>query len=297
MKSVLGELQLTSEQAARLGVGAGTQISPYLEACCLSASATVSYQRAEQDIAVSTGMRVSAKTQQRLVQRQPWAALEVQTPEPMAELSIDGGNVKLTSGAKDAPDWRQYKAVRLNSKGESRAWFQDKEGLVATVRGHAMDAVVVCLGAGHDGIWNLHTAMVPHRAQRFELLDWYHLKENLFKLSPAEVEREQVETHLWQGDVVSALNQLKACPSDEAERFHNYLLKHQNRIPNYGYYVAEPLCSVGSGAVESLVKQIDQRLQIVGGRWKAEHVPKVLGQRCAYLNEELNPTTFILSRR
>jgi len=57
------------------------------------------------------------------------------------------------------------------------------------------------------------------------------------------------------------------------------------------------LCSVGSGAVESLVKQIDQRLQIVGGRWKAEHVPKVLGQRCAYLNEELNPTTFILSRR
>jgi hypothetical protein len=297
LKSILGELKLTSEQAARLGVAAGTQISPYLEACCLRASASVSYQRAEQDIAVYTGMRVSAKTQQRLVPRQPWEELEAQTQEVIVELSIDGGNVKLTSGAKDEPDWRQYKAVRINRKGESRAWFQDNEGLVATMSARSLEEVVVCLGDGHDGIWNLHAAIVPNSKQRIEILDGYHLKENLFKLSQDEVDREQVETQLWKGDVVSALNQLKDCSSDDAERFRNYLLKHQNRIPNYEYYVAENLCSVGSGAVESLVKQIDQRLQIVGGRWKAEHVPKVLAQRCAYLNGELNPTTFILSRR
>ncbi|BAU11881.1 hypothetical protein LEP3755_23840 [Leptolyngbya sp. NIES-3755] len=108
-------------------------MSPYLEACCLRASATVSYARAERDIAVYTGMRVSAKTQQRLVQRQPWEELEPEAPEPILEISIDGGNVKLTSGTQDEPDWRQYKAVRINGKGESRAWFQDNEALVATV--------------------------------------------------------------------------------------------------------------------------------------------------------------------
>lgn len=297
MKSVLGELRITSEQAARLGVASGAQISPYLETCCLRASATVSYARAAADIAVYTGIPVSAKTQQRIVQRQPWEELNPQTSETILELSIDGGNVRLTSGAKDDPDWRQYKAVRLNSQGESRAWFQDNEALVATMRARSLAEVVVCLGDGHDGIWNLHEGIVPQPEQRIEILDWYHLKENLFKLSGQEVDREQVEALLWKGDVASVLTVLKDCPSEAAARFREYLIKHHQRLPNYDYYAAEGLCSIGSGAVESLVKQIDQRLQIVGSRWNPEHVAKVLAQRCAYLNEELDPITFILSRR
>ena len=294
---MLGELKITSEQATKLGLASGVQISPYLEACCLRASATVSYARAAADIAVYTGMQVSAKTQQRLVQRQPWEELEPVNPEAILEMSIDGGNVRLTSGAKDAPDWRQYKAVRLNRKGESRAWFQDNAAFVTTMSARPKAEVVVCLGDGHDGIWNLHEQIVPQSEQRIEILDWCHLKENLFKLSSHEVDRERVEAQLWKGDVASALDQLNDCASEEAERLRNYLRKHQHRIPNYDYYAAEELCSVGSGAVESLVKQIDQRLQIVGSRWNAEHLPNVLAQRCAYLNGELNPTTFILSRR
>lgn len=289
---------MTSEQATRLGLSTRSQISPYLEACCLRVSATVSYAHAEQDIAVYTGMRVSAKTQQRLVQRQAWKELEPRAPETIQEMSIDGGNVRLTSGTQDEPDWRQYKAVRLNGKGESRAWFQNNAALVATVSARPMAEVVVCLGDGHDGIWNLHEQIVASSEQRIEILDWYHLKENLFKLSSDAIDREQIEAQLWKGEVSAALAELEVCPSDETERFRNYLLKHQHRIPNYNYYATEELCSIGSGAVESLVKQIDQRLQLVGSRWKAEHVPKVLAQRCAYLNEELNPTTsIILSRR
>lgn len=64
----------------------------------------MSYQHTEQDIALLTGMRVSAKTQQRLVQRQLWEELANAPNEDVAEMSIDGGNVKLTSGAKDNPD-------------------------------------------------------------------------------------------------------------------------------------------------------------------------------------------------
>ena len=288
---------MTSEQAAQLGVKAGSQISPSLEMCCLRSSANVSYQHAEQDIALLTGMRVSAKTQQRLVHRQPWEALADAANEDVAEMSIDGGNIKLTSGTKDKPDWRQYKAVRMNSKGESRAWFQDNEHLVKTLSARPLAEVVVCLGDGHDGIWNLHEAIVPMPEQRIEILDWYHLKENLYKLSGAEVDREQMEADLWRGDIVSALTTLNHCTSHEAKCFRDYLTKHQGRIPNYDYYAAEGLCSIGSGAVETLVKQIDRRLQISGARWEAKHVPKVLAQRCAYINEELNPTASILSRR
>ncbi len=47
---------------------------------------------------------------------------------------------------------------------------------------------------------------------------------------------------------------------------------------------AEQLCSIGSGAVESAVKQIDRRTNISGAQWKAETVQQILQLRCAYLN-------------
>jgi uncharacterized protein YbcV (DUF1398 family) len=48
----------------------------------------------------------------------------------------------------------------------------------------------------------------------------------------------------------------------QAKKFCHYLEKHRHRIVNYDYYQAEGICSIGSGAVESAIKQIDRRLQI-----------------------------------
>ncbi len=42
--------------------------------------------------------------------------------------------------------------------------------------------------------------------------------------------------------------------------------------------------SIGSGSVESVVKQVDRRTKISGAQWKRENVPQVLAHRCAYLN-------------
>ena len=53
---------------------------------------------------------------------------------------------------------------------------------------------------------------------------------------------------------------------------------------NYDYFQAEGLCSIGSGAVESAIKQIERRIQISGAQWNAVNVPQVLAHRCAYLN-------------
>lgn len=45
---------------------------------------------------------------------------------------------------------------------------------------------------------------------------------------------------------------------------------------------------IGSGPVESLVKQIDARLQPAGAQGHAENLPPGLKLRCAYLNEQLD---------
>lgn len=74
------------------------------------------------------------------------------------------------------------------------------------------------------------------------------------------------------------------CTLKQALNFCVYLEKHRHRIVNYQYYQAEQICSIGSGAIESTVKQIDRRTKISGAQWKIENVPQVIAHRCAYLN-------------
>ncbi|BAG00986.1 hypothetical protein MAE_47690 [Microcystis aeruginosa NIES-843] len=62
--------------------------------------------------------------------------------------------------------------------------------------------------------------------------------------------------------------------------------KHKHRIVNYGYFQEEGI-SIGSGSVESQVKQISFRVKIAGASWNSGNVPQVLRHRCAYLNGSL----------
>ena len=66
-----------------------------------------------------------------------------------------------------------------------------------------------------------------------------------------------------------------------------YLNQHRHRIVNYSYYQAEGI-SIGSGAIESTVKQIGRRVKISGAQWKKENVPQVLKHRTAYLNGQFS---------
>ena len=70
----------------------------------------------------------------------------------------------------------------------------------------------------------------------------------------------------------------------QAKNFCKYLEKHRSRIVNYRYYQEEQLCSIGSGAVESGIKQIGARVKISGAQWNAQSVSQILSVRCAYLN-------------
>ncbi|HEY9623700.1 MAG TPA: ISKra4 family transposase, partial [Crinalium sp.] len=66
-----------------------------------------------------------------------------------------------------------------------------------------------------------------------------------------------------------------------------YLNKHRHRIVNYSYLQVEGV-SIGSGAIESTVKQIGARIKLSGAQWKTENVPQVLLHRCAYLNGQFS---------
>jgi len=87
LKSPLGNLEITAQQVSKLGVDSYRQLSPLLESCCLLVSANVSYEQAETDVAYLTEVRISAKTQQRIVHRQNFS--QPSPKSPLEEISID----------------------------------------------------------------------------------------------------------------------------------------------------------------------------------------------------------------
>ncbi len=124
-------------------------------------------------------------------------------------------------------------------------------------------------------MWNLF-AQIADDQTRQEILDWYHLKENLYKVQASKKFLEQIEADLWQGYGEEVISQLRKTQYVGVTNFIGYLRKHRHRLVNYMYFQAEQLSSIGSGAVESAVKQIDKRLQIVGAQWKSQNLPQML---------------------
>lgn len=136
--------------------------------------------------------------------------------------------------------------------------------------------------------------------QRSEFKEW-HGEEKVEEISvdggKVRLRTPRGEPSIWrdykaiclskQGKVESALELFVSLKSQQAQDFCAYLHKHRHRIVNYDYYHAEQIGSVGSGAVESTIKQIDRRLKISGAQWKLSNVSQVLKQRCAYLNGTL----------
>ena len=146
---------------------------------------------------------------------------------------------------------------------------------------------VTCVGDGHPGIWKLMSGIKEQHSRR-EVLDWYHLMENLHKIGGSEQRLKQVRAELWTGSIAAA----KAAFSDwnsppkEVDNFLAYLEGHQDRIPNYKLYQKQGLC-IGSGAVESTIKRISVRIKISGSQWNTENLGNVLKQRCEYLNRHV----------
>jgi hypothetical protein len=280
LKSLVGPLEIRQSQAEQLGVKAYSRISGGLEKASLRLSANESFQDAEADLMALTGINMGHSTQHRLVARQSFEFAEAK--QGISEVSIDGGKVRLRdTGESDSP-WRDYKAVRVQGIYYS-AFFRDNDGLIDSLSAQRLLSPLVCLGDGHPGVWNLFGQLETVET-RWEILDWFHLKENLYKVGGSKKRLSSMEDLLWQGQVDETKVLLADCRGKQARNFEAYLNRHRSRIVNYAYYQAEQLCSIGSGAVESAVKQIGRRLQISGASWNTSSVNPMLSLRCAYLN-------------
>jgi len=199
-------------------------------------------------------------------------------------LSIDGGKVRLRTPRGNACEWKDYKAVSLH-ENICAAFFQENEQLIKWTNSKIRTGVITCLGDGHEGIWNI-MAQIGEDYQRREVLDWYHLVENLYKVGGSNKRLKRVEKYLWSGEISLALAEFEGHQKKAVVNFRAYLNKHRARIPDYGLYQELGIC-IGSGSVESTIKRIGLRMKISGAQWKAENVPQYLKLRCAYLNEAI----------
>jgi hypothetical protein len=277
-------LPLTEKQAIRLNVKPNQRISPYLEQCCVRASANVSYDNAARDIQYYTGMKISGRTQQRIVHRYQFSELACQ--DKVQEISVDGGKVRLRTKTRgEACVWRDYQAICVPQLAR-QAWFKENEELINWVNHQPLSDPLNCLGDGHPGIWKI-VEQFDFPGEKREIIDWFHLMENLHKVGGSMKRLKQAESLLWQGKVDETIELISPLKKKPAQNFCRYLETHRQRIINYDYYQQEEICSIASGAVESTVKQIDRRLKISGAQWHSKNVPQVLKHRCAYLNNSL----------
>lgn len=272
-------MPVASRVGKKLGLQARTQLSPVLERCCLVASAKASYQEAEEELQLMMGLTVGRSTLHRLVERCDLP--EAPSDKPVAGLSVDGGKVRLRTPTPGACEWRDYKAVQLHDS-VCGAYFQDNDALVAWVKRHPLRSMVTCVGDGHDGVWNIIARLVPD-CQRREVLDWYHLVENLYKLGGSRRRLERLKASLRSGCLDEVFEVLERRRGYKSQRLRAYLEKHRQRLVNYDLYQALGV-AIGSGAVESAVKRIGARLKLSGAQWLKRAVPKMLRLRCAYLN-------------
>ena len=210
---------MSQKQGQALGVEVGKQISPYLELCCLRISANVSYANAESDLAMLTGMRVSDNTQQRLVQTSHFP--DPVAEQPIAEACVDGGKVRLRTPLGEICIWRDYKAIATDAGIVAN--LHHNQSLIDWINHQPLSTPITCLGDGHDGVWNI-IAAISTAEQRREILDWYHLRENLQKVGGSLKRLHQAEAYLWAGQVDETIALFVDMKRKQAYNFCRYTL-------------------------------------------------------------------------
>ncbi len=258
-----------------------TQLSPALEKCCLRLSAQNSYQKTAENIKTLMGIKISSSSLHRLVQKIELPA--AQAKEKVNSASIDGGKIRIRSEQTGKGEWRDYKGVSLH-QSICEAFFQMPEQLQNWSEQQPLTPIFNCLGDGHDGVWKIAKNFGRGKVLiKREILDWYHLVENLDKVKGSRQRLKRVKTLLWRGEVEKAISEFEQLNKHQARCCQNYLSKHRERIPCYDQYHKWGI-PIGSGTVESTIKQIAARVKIAGAIWNRENVGQILRLRCAYLN-------------
>lgn len=142
---------------------------------------------------------------------------------------------------------------------------------------------------GAEWIWNLSADLFPDSSQ---IVDWFHATDHLSEaahaLFPDQPKRAETWFHqcqddLFLGNIPAITDPLDAAGlSDHSHYFHT----HQRRM-QYQEFREQGL-PIGSGSVESTVKQFKARLAGPGMRWKRPNAQRMLLIRAAVLDNSFD---------
>lgn len=142
---------------------------------------------------------------------------------------------------------------------------------------------------GAEWIWNISADLFPDSTQ---IVDWYHASahlsdaaEALFPDNPSQAQRWRIarQDDLFLGHIQAITTPLdKANLADHSQYFHT----HQRRMQYQAF--RENGLPIGSGTVESGVKQFKSRLTGPGMRWNRPTAQRMLLVRAAVLDHSFD---------
>ena len=146
-------------------------------------------------------------------------------------------------------------------------------------------------GDGALWVWNVAEDVCPDGTQ---IVDWFHALEHLSEaahaLYPDENDDKKrnrwfktYKDHLYMGHIHKIIETLT---KREHPELATYFERHQRRM-QYHQFREEGL-PIGSGTVESGVKQFKQRLCGTGMRWEEDNANRMLVIRTAVLNYDFD---------
>lgn len=192
VKTCIGRVEITTKQAKKLKLEKGRRTSYNLEQNCILLASNESFENVPRDLELLTGLKIGKSTVHR--KAMSFEMPEIQTKKIVTALALDGGNVRVRTPLGEPSAWKNYKAIQIYDD-IGFACFQSNEALEKWANKQPLGTVVTCLGDGHDGIWNL-MENIGNLDQRREVLDWYHLKENLYKIGGSLKRLRRAETHM-----------------------------------------------------------------------------------------------------
>jgi hypothetical protein len=160
----------------------------------------------------------------------------------------------------------------------------------------AVDSVVV--GDGAPWIWNLAS---EHFSTSHQVVDWYHAKQHLYTVANSLFGEDTTESHAWVKQKETPLYQGHARPlADEfrglAKTHHRsakvlrreagYFENHHRRMQYLE--TREEGFPIGSGMIESGIKQFRSRLVGPGMHWKRESADRILPLRAVILSNRFD---------
>lgn len=147
------------------------------------------------------------------------------------------------------------------------------------------------VGDGAIWIWNVAEDVCPDGRQ---IVDWYHATQKLSSVSHAIYPNEgddknrlrwvkTMKDHLYHGRIHKIINALGLRQRDDLAL---YFVRHQRRMQYLEF--REERWPIGSGTVESGVKQFKHRLTGAGMRWNEDNANRMLVIRAAVLGHDFH---------